>query len=56
MKPINASYDIAVKVSLQKCLRMLVVDSTESATICSDFLKEKQITMDVIVLQNVPDR
>jgi len=29
---------------------MLVVDTAESASICSDFLKEKQISMEVLVL------
>lgn len=56
VKPINASFDIAVKVSLSKCLKMLVVDDTDSAQICSDFLKEKSISLDVLVLSNVPDR
>lgn len=56
VKPINATYDIAVKVSLLKCLKMLVVDTPESADMCSDFLKEKQISMEVLVLVNVPDR
>ena len=56
VKPINSSYDIAVKVSLKKCLKMLVVDDTDSAQICSDFLKEKSISLDVLVLSNVPDR
>ena len=56
IKPINPKYDIAVKVSLQKCLKFLIVDSTESAQICSEFLKERQISMDVLVLANVPDK
>jgi len=29
---------------------MLVVEDTDSAQICSDFLKEKAISMDVLVL------
>jgi hypothetical protein len=35
---------------------MLVVDTAESAMTCSDFLKEKNLTMEVLVLENVPDR
>lgn len=35
---------------------MLVVDTPDSALVCSDFLKEKQISMEVLVLANVPDR
>lgn len=56
VKPIKEVYDIAVKVSLQKCLKMLVVDDQQSAQICSEFLKEKQISMEVLVLENVPDK
>jgi len=56
IKPINSKYDIAVKVSLKKCLRYLVVDTPESASICNEFLKEKQISKDVLVLSNVPER
>lgn len=29
VKPINPTYDIAVKVSLSKCLKMLVVDTPD---------------------------
>jgi len=39
-----------VKVSLQKCLKFLVVDTSESALMVSEFLKEKQICMEVLVL------
>lgn len=56
IKPINATYDIAVKVAMQKCLKLLVVDSEEAATICNEFLKEKNISKDLLVLSNVPDR
>ena len=56
MKPINPKYDIAVKVALSKCLKFLVVDSEETASNVNDFLKEKQITRDVLILSNVPDR
>lgn len=31
VKPINAKYDLAVKVALSKCLKYLVVNSAESA-------------------------
>ena len=41
VKPINARYDIAVKVALSKCLKYLVVDSVESSKIVNEFLKEK---------------
>ena len=35
---------------------MLVVDSAEAAQTCSDFLKEKQLSLEVLVLSNVPQR
>ena len=56
VKPINAKYDIAVKVALSRCLKFLVVDSIESSKIVNEFLKEKQITRDVLILANVPNR
>ena len=56
VRPINKKYDIAVKVALSKCLKFLVVDSMESSKIVNEFLKEKQITRDVLILDNVPDK
>ena len=56
MKPINPQYDIAVKVALSKCLRYLVVDNGESAKIVNEFLLEKQVSKDVLILENLPDR
>lgn len=35
---------------------MLVVDSEEAASICNEFLKEKNISKDVLVLPNVPEK
>ena len=56
IKPINAQYDIAVKVALQKTLKFLVVDTPQTAEYCTEFLKEKGLFKDVLVLQNVPER
>ena len=56
VKPINPQYETAVKVALCRCLNFLVVNSAESAQIVNDFLREKQITKDVLILANVPDR
>ena len=56
VKPINPKYDIAVKVALSKCLRYLVVDSGESARLVNEFLLEKQVSRDVLILENLPDR
>ena len=41
---------------MQKCLRMLVVDSEEAAAVCNEFLKEKNMSKDLLVLPNVPER
>jgi hypothetical protein len=35
---------------------MLVVDSEEAAAICNEFLKEKDMAKDLLVLPNVPDK
>ena len=43
-------------MALTKCLKLLVVDKAESAQIVNEFLREKQITRDVLILENVPDR
>ena len=56
VKPINPKYDIAVKVALSKCLRYMVVDSGESARLVNEFLLEKQVSRDVLILENLPDR
>ena len=41
---------------MSRCLKYLVVNTPESAQIVNEFLKEKQITRDVLILSNVPDR
>lgn len=41
VKPINKKYDLAVKVSLVKCLKYLVVDTAATSRYLIDFLKEK---------------
>ena len=56
VKPINAKYDIAVKVALSKCLKFLVVKNSDAAQMVNDFLREKQITRDVLILENIPER
>lgn len=56
VKPINPQYDIAVKVSLQKCLKFLVVNSAKDAQTVSDFLTEKQLQMELLVLENLPEQ
>lgn len=56
MKPINKKYDVAVKVSLTKCLRFLVVDTVQSSKYVTEFLKEKGLMKEVLVLENIPQQ
>lgn len=56
IKPVNYQYDIAVKVALGKQLKFLVVENEQGAEYCTEFLKEKGLFKDVLVLQNVPER
>jgi chromosome segregation ATPase len=56
IKPINSKYDIPVKVALSKSLKFLIVDTPQSAEYCTDFLKEKGLFKDLVVLQNVPEK
>lgn len=56
IKSINIKYDIAVKVALSKCLKFLVVDTPETAEYCTEFLKERGLFKEVLVLSNVPER
>ena len=55
VKPINAKYDTAVKVALTKCLRYLVVDTVSSSKYVTEYLKDKGIQKDVLVLENMPN-
>lgn len=50
IKPMNAQYDIAVKVALGKQLKFLVVENEQGAEYCTEFLKEKGLFKDVLVL------
>ena len=47
---------MGVKVALAKTLKYLVVDTENSAITVKEFLEEKQIARDVLVLTNVPDK
>jgi chromosome segregation ATPase len=53
---VNSQFDIAVKVALSKCLKFLVVDNAQTAEQCTDYLKEKGLYKELLVLENVPDR
>ena len=54
MKPINKKYDVAVKVSLTKCLKFLVVDTVQNSRYVTDFLKEKGLMKEILTLENLP--
>ena len=56
VKPINRKYDVAVKVSLTKCLKFLVVDTVQTSEYVTEFLKEKGLMKEVMVLENVPQQ
>lgn len=51
--PSQKSFEVAVKVSLLKYLNHLVVDTTKTAKICSDYLKENDISLDIIIVENI---
>lgn len=52
--PIQSKYEIAIKVALQGVLRMLVVDSVEVAQIVDEYLTEKGLYLDCLILSKVP--
>jgi chromosome segregation ATPase len=54
IKPINSKYDIPVKVALTKCLRYLVVDTVATSKYVTEYLKDKGIQKDVLVIENMP--
>ena len=55
VKPIHKKYDVSVKIGLCKTLRYLVVDTVSSSQYCTEFLKEKGLRKDVLVLENIPE-
>jgi structural maintenance of chromosome 1 len=54
--PLQKRLELPVKVSLLKYLGYLVVENEETAKVCSEFLKSKEISADVLVLENIPTR
>jgi len=55
IKPTNKKYETAVKVSLTKCLRYLVVDNAQTSQYVTEFLKDKGLQKDVLILENIPE-
>ena len=45
-----------MKVSLRGVLKYMVVDSVKAAEYCTEFLREKGLYKDVLVLENVPEK
>ncbi len=56
VKPIQPKFEIPVKVGLLKFLGYLVVDTNETAKICSEYFKKKEISQDILVLENIPTK
>ena len=54
--PLQKKHEIPIKVSLIKYLNYLVVQDSATAKLCSDFLKSKEISADVLVLENIPEK
>jgi len=54
--PLQKKLEIPIKVSLLKYLNYLVVENSETAKECSDYLKTKEISADVLVLSNIPEK
>lgn len=54
--PLQKKLEIPIKVSLLKYLNYLVVENSDTAKECSDYLKTREISADVLVLQNIPEK
>ena len=49
----NKNLDTAVKVSLLRYLNHLVVDTVETARFCTEYFKENDISIDLIIIENI---
>lgn len=54
VNPIQSKYQIAIKVALQTVLKLIVVDTTETALRVDEYLNEKGLYMDCLILEKVP--
>ena len=52
--PIQSKYEIAIKVALQGALKLLVVDSVDVAQKVDEYLTEKGLYLDCLILEKVP--
>jgi chromosome segregation ATPase len=52
--PIQNKYQIAIKVALQGVLKLLVVDTIETAHKVDEYLSEKGLYLDTLILEKVP--
>jgi len=55
IQPIKDKYDIPLRVGLKGLLNHLVVDTTETAQKVDQFLTEKSLYMDTLILSKVPE-
>lgn len=54
--PLQKKHELPIKVSLVKYLNYLVVENQETSKICSEYMKSKEISSDVLVLSNIPEK
>lgn len=54
--PLKKSFELPIKVAMLKFLGYLVVQTSETAKACSDFMISKEISAEVLVLANIPDK
>ena len=52
--PIQDKYEIAIKVALQSILKMIVVESIDVAHKVDEFLSEKGLYLDWLILEKIP--
>lgn len=54
INPIQSKYQIAIKVALQSVLRLIVVDSIDTAKRVDEYLTEKGLYLDLLILEKIP--
>ena len=52
--PLQKKLELPIKISLLKYLNHLVVEDSATSLVVSEFLKGKEISCDVLVLENIP--
>ncbi|CAI2368483.1 unnamed protein product [Moneuplotes crassus] len=54
VNPIQSKYQIAIKVALQSALRLLVVDTVETSKRVDQYLTEKGLYLECLILNRIP--